>query len=76
MGLFDSVAVKCPVCGEPNWTKSRAADFPADNTYAFETAPDKIAVDVASGHEAEPLVCDCGATFRPVAIVTRRVELV
>jgi hypothetical protein len=42
MGLFDSVAVKCPVCGEPSWTISKAADFPADNTYAFETSTDKM----------------------------------
>lgn len=62
MGLFDSVYVACPHCGEQNEMQSKAALYPRCNNYTLDTAPPEILVDLGvSG----PNHCEnCGGLFR------------
>ena len=45
MGMYDTVMVPCPTCGEPAEFQSKSGDCKLD-TYTLEDAPDDVLDDV------------------------------
>ena len=45
MGMFDTVMVPCPTCGESSEFQSKGGDCTLE-TYALEDAPDDVLLDV------------------------------
>lgn len=71
MGMFDSVMVPCPRCGEPSEFQSKGGDC-CLGTYTLETAPADVLSDV---NRHGPNTCDaCGAVFavrvKTIAVAT------
>ena len=58
MGLFDSVYVPCPSCGEKHEFQSKAGDSYL-NRYTLDDAPDVVLADIGGAQAT----CKCGLTF-------------
>lgn len=60
MGLFDSVMVDCPKCGNQTEFQSKADDDAYCRVFTPDTAPTEILIDVLN----DPHFCEkCGAWF-------------
>ena len=59
MGLYDTIAVPCPKCGElyPAQSKSGACEM---KDYELDKAPSDVLADV---NRHAPFECECGAVF-------------
>jgi hypothetical protein len=71
MGMFDTIWVKCPKCGEESGFQSKSGDCILGD-YTLENCPDDVMVD-ANRHS--PYTCDCGTIFK-VDIPTRKAVVV
>lgn len=71
MGMYDSVMVKCPKCGEEHEFQSKSGDCFLD-VYTLENCPDDVMANV---NRHSPCKCDCGTTFQ-VDVSTRRAVVV
>lgn len=67
MGMYDSVMVKCPKCGEEQEFQTKSGDCFLD-VYTLEDCPDDVMVDV---NRHSPYDCNCGEVFQ-VDIPTRK----
>lgn len=56
MGMFDTVLVKCPNCGELNAFQSKGGECLL-RTYTLEEAPPDVLSDV---NRHSPYTCSCG----------------
>jgi hypothetical protein len=63
MGLFDSVAVKCPQCKETHYTQSKTGECSLDE-FQLNECPPKILWDI----NGDKFSCKCGTKFRIVII--------
>lgn len=70
MGLFDTIIVKCPKCGDEQQcqTKSGPCDL---GQFTLADAPDDVLANV---NRHAPFYCDCGAVFM-VNVSTRAAVL-
>lgn len=68
MGMFDSVWIKCPNCGEENEFQSKSGECLLGN-YDLDNCPEDVLQDV---NRHSPVVCECGASYS-VDIVSRKV---
>lgn len=60
MGMFDTVIIKCPACGETFWAQSKGGDCCLD-TFNLNDAPAEVLAD-ANRHA--PFQCEeCGCMF-------------
>ena len=66
MGVYDTVWVKCPTCGEENPFQSKSGDCILEN-YTLDNCPPDVLVNV---NRHSPCRCDCG-TLYAVDIETR-----
>lgn len=66
MGLYDSVIVNCPKCGEGHFFQSKSGECFLEN-YTLENCPDNVLADV---NRHSPYDCDCGTCIK-VDIPTR-----
>jgi hypothetical protein len=57
MGMFDTVWVKCPKCGEDNSFQSKSGNCSLEN-YDLDNCPDDVLENV---NRHSPQECDCGA---------------
>ncbi len=66
MGMYDTVWVECPNCGEENGFQSKSGDCILRD-YTLEDCPDDVMENV---NRHSPNTCDCGCVFE-VDIITR-----
>jgi hypothetical protein len=59
MGMFDTVLVKCPKCGEENAFQSKSGECVMEY-YALENCPDNVLFNV---NRHSPYQCDCGTLY-------------
>ena len=71
MGMYDSVIVECPKCGEQHYFQSKSGECMLD-VYTLDDCPDDVMADV---NRHSPYKCYCGS-FIQVDIATRRAVLV
>jgi len=71
MGMFDSVWVKCPFCGEENDFQSKSGECDLSN-YTLENCPDDVLANI---NRHSPIQCDCGCRYE-VNIDTRKAVVV
>jgi hypothetical protein len=71
MGMFDTVVVRCPSCGDPAYFQSKAGDCVLASLSLDNASPDVLA-DLAGDQHT----CDCGETFRIVVQINAWVESV
>jgi hypothetical protein len=64
MGMFDTVFVPCPKCGEKTGFQSKAGLCQLAN-YTLGDAPADVLADIAGETEH----CDCGESFRVVVSI-------
>ena len=67
MGMFDTVWVKCPKCGEENGFQSKSGYCILGN-YTLEDCPDDVMLNV---NRHSPVECDCGCVFE-IDVNTRK----
>ena len=67
MGMYDSVMVKCPNCGEEHEFQTKSGNCFL-GVYTLEDCPDDVIADV---NRHSPYECDCGEVFQ-VDIPTRK----
>lgn len=58
MGVYDSVVLVCPDCGEHHRVQTKAGKCRLE-TYTIDDAP----FDVLAGVENTPVTCACGTEF-------------
>ena len=74
MGMFDTVIVPCPKCGQEHEFQSKSGDCFLE-VYTLENCPDEVMVNI---NRHSPCKCDCGAIYevdiksRKAVIVTER----
>ena len=61
MGMYDTVTVPCPACGERAEFQSKSGDCTLA-TFTLEEAPDDVLIDVTVNRHG-PIRCKCGALF-------------
>lgn len=66
MGMYDTVWVKCPGCGEESGFQSKSGECILMD-YTLQNCPDDVLADV---NRHSPEVCNCGAIFE-VDVKTR-----
>lgn len=71
MGMYDSVMVNCPQCGEEHEFQSKSGECLL-NVYTLEDCPDDVMANV---NRHSPYKCDCGTLFQ-VYIATRKAVVV
>ena len=71
MGMYDSVMVRCPKCGEEHEFQSKSGECLL-NVYTLGNCPDDVMANV---NRHSPYKCGCGTTFQ-VDISTRRAVVV
>ena len=71
MGMYDSVMVNCPKCGEEREFQSKSGDCFLE-VYTLENCPDDVMANV---NRHSPCRCGCGA-FYEVDIKERKAVLV
>ena len=71
MGMYDSVMVNCPQCGEEHEFQSKSRECLLD-VYTLENCPDDALANV---NRHSPCKCDCGS-FYEVDIKERKAVLV
>jgi peptide subunit release factor 1 (eRF1) len=59
MGMFDSVWVKCPKCGEENEFQSKGGECNLSN-YNLDDCPNDV-MDNINRHS--PIECECGCKY-------------
>ena len=59
MGMFDSVMVKCPNCGQENEFQSKSGECFLE-VYTLENCPDDVMANV---NRHSPCECDCGTKY-------------
>jgi len=59
MGMYDSVYVKCPNCGEESEFQSKSGDCFLSR-YTLEDCPQDVLIDV---NRHAPIFCDCGVSY-------------
>ena len=73
MGMFDSVWVNCPRCGEPIDFQSKSGDCSLTDYYLGDDIPELIMADVASQQEICP---NCDSLVKvvksPWTVVSKR----
>jgi NMD protein affecting ribosome stability and mRNA decay len=70
VGMFDTVSVACPRCGEPSDFQSKSGACRLE-TYKLEDAPDEVLLDV---NRHAPNTClKCGARFH-IEITAKRLQ--
>ncbi len=67
MGMFDTIMVKCPKCGEEHEFQSKSGECILD-VYTLDNCPDDVMADV---NRHSPCDCDCGEKFK-VDIPTKK----
>lgn len=60
MGMFDTVIIPCPSCGEGYEAQSKGGECDLE-VYTFDDCPDDVMSDI---NRHAPFHCECGATFR------------
>ena len=71
MGMYDTIWVNCPNCGEEIGFQSKSGDCVLGN-YTLIDAPDNV---MANANRHSPLDCDCGAKLE-IDIINRTVKQV
>lgn len=69
MGMFDSILVNCPICGEEYECQSKSGECSL-KVFTLENCPEEEFEDV-NGHA--PFTCKCGTKFK-VGTYQRKVE--
>jgi len=59
MGLFDTVWVKCPTCGEENGFQSKSGECILGN-YSLDNCPYDVLFDI---NRHAPIECECGTQY-------------
>ena len=59
MGMYDSVMVNCPKCGEEHEFQSKSGECLLD-VYTLENCPDDVMVNV---NRHSPCKCNCGFNY-------------
>ena len=59
MGVYDTIKVPCPKCGELYYAQSKSGRCELE-IYDFENTPHEAMIDV---NRHAPFECDCGAIF-------------
>ncbi len=59
MGMYDSVMVNCPKCGEEHEFQSKSGECLLD-VYTLENCPDDVMVNV---NRHSPCQCNCGFNY-------------
>lgn len=67
MGMYDTVMVPCPACGECAEFQSKSGDCKLE-TFSLEDAPDDVLLDI---NRHAPMRCLCGVIFT-VEVTGRR----
>ena len=57
--MFDSVMVKCPICGQENEFQSKSGECFLE-VYTLENCPDDVMVNV---NRHSPIECRCGTLY-------------
>lgn len=70
MGMYDTIWVKCPKCGEEHGFQTKSGDCILSD-YTLEGCPADVMVD-ANRHS--PTLCDCGALLK-IDTTTRKVVI-
>lgn len=60
MGMYDTIALPCPKCGEIYYAQSKSGDCLLYN-YTFENCPENVMQNV---NRHAPFLCDCGISFK------------
>jgi len=68
MGMFDTVLVKCPKCGEEHEFQSKSGDCSLD-VYTLENCPDDVLYNI---NRHSPYECECN-NYLSVDTETRKV---
>ena len=59
MGLFDTVYISCPNCGETHSFQSKSGECVLGE-YTLENCPDDVIFNI---NRHSPACCDCGCVF-------------
>lgn len=60
MGMYDTVIVSCPKCGEKHEFQSKSGECLLE-VYELENCPDDVFANV---NRHSPCKCDCGTLFQ------------
>lgn len=60
MGIFDTVLVNCPKCGQEHEFQSKSGECFL-RTYTLADCPDDVMINV---NRHSPKLCDCGMLFQ------------
>jgi len=61
MGVYDTVVVPCPLCGEIYYAQSKGSYECSLRMFDLANAPADVMSDV---NRHAPFVCECGAIFK------------
>ena len=71
MGMFDTVMVPCPTCGEPSEFQSKGGDCTLA-TYTLDDAPDDVLLDVNRHAPTRCLKCNALYGVEVIGVRPRR----
>lgn len=63
MGVYDTLHINCPGCGQKHSFQSKADYAPYLNDYTIADSPKCILGDVADRLKEEPAMCECGTVY-------------
>ncbi len=75
MGMYDTILVPCPKCGERYDAQSKSGECSLQ-VFSFEECPEDVMRNV---NRHAPFVCECGTAFmvefKPEPIIVRTIEV-
>jgi hypothetical protein len=71
MGMFDSIIVSCPKCGQEHEFQSKGGDCLLD-VYNLDNSPDDV---LSNANRHSPVKCDCGVLLE-IDIENRKVIII
>jgi len=72
MGVYDTVIILCPNCGEPYYAQSKGSDDCRLREFTLENAPTDVMSNV---NRHAPFVCECGCIFEVVLRVEAKTRI-
>jgi len=72
MGVYDTVVIPCPDCGELYYAQSKGSNNCSLRMFDLHNAPNDVMSDV---NRHAPFKCECGTTFDVTMIHQAQVRL-